>query len=60
VWYSAIKSVSFGLTVTSVGCFFGLSTTGGAQGVGRSTTQAVVVSSMIILVLDAFWAAVLL
>ena len=60
VWYSAIKSASFGLTVTSVGCFFGLHTTGGAQGVGRSTTQAVVVSSMIILVLDAFWAAVLL
>ena len=60
VWFAVIKSVSFGLTVTSVGCFFGLHTTGGAQGVGRSTTQAVVLSSMIIVVLDAFWAAVLL
>ncbi|MHB1193696.1 MAG: MlaE family ABC transporter permease [Longimicrobiales bacterium] len=60
VWYSAIKSVSFGVTVTSVGCFFGLHTAGGAAGVGRSTTHAVVASSMIILVLDAFWAAVLL
>lgn len=60
VWFSVIKSVTFGLTVTSVGCFFGFHTTGGAQGVGKSTTQAVVVSSMIILVLDAFWAAVLL
>ncbi len=60
VWYSAIKSVSFGVTVTSVGCFFGLRTAGGAAGVGRSTTHAVVASSMIILVLDAFWAAVLL
>lgn len=60
VWFSAIKSFTFGLTVTSVGCFFGLHTTGGAEGVGRSTTQAVVVSSMIILVLDAFLAAVLL
>lgn len=60
VWFSVIKAVSFGLTVTSVGCFFGLHTTGGAEGVGRSTTHAVVASSMIILVLDAFWAAVLL
>jgi ABC-type transporter Mla maintaining outer membrane lipid asymmetry permease subunit MlaE len=33
---------------------------GGAAAVGRSTTQAVVVSSMLILVLDAFWAVVLL
>ena len=43
-----------------VGCFFGFHTTGGAEGGGRSTTQAVVVSTMIILVLDAFWAAPLL
>lgn len=60
VWFAVIKSVSFGLTVTSVGCFFGFHTSGGAEGVGRSTTHAVVASSMIILVLDAFWAAVLL
>jgi len=60
VWFSVIKSVSFGLTVTSVGCFFGFSTSGGAEGVGKSTTRSVVVSSMIILVLDAFWAATLL
>jgi phospholipid/cholesterol/gamma-HCH transport system permease protein len=60
VWYSVIKSASFGITVTAVGCFVGFHTTGGAQGVGRSTTQAVVVSTMILLVLDAFWAATLL
>lgn len=60
VWFSAIKASSFGLTVTAVGCFFGFHTTGGAEGVGRSTTHAVVAASMIILVLDAFWAAVLL
>jgi phospholipid/cholesterol/gamma-HCH transport system permease protein len=60
VWFSVIKSVTFGITVTAVGCFFGLHTTGGAEGVGRSTTQAVVAASMIILVLDAFLAAVLL
>ena len=60
VQFAAIKSVSFGLVMTAVGCFFGFTTTGGAEGVGFSTTRAVVISSMIILVLDAFWAATLL
>ena len=60
VWFSVIKSVSFGLTVTSVGCFFGFHTAGGSEGVGRSATRAAVISTMIILALDAFWAATLL
>jgi len=60
VRFSLIKAASFGLAVTAVGCFFGFGATGGAEGVGRSTTRAVVVSSMLILVLDAFWALVLL
>ena len=60
IQFGIIKSVSFGLTITSVGCFFGFTTSGGAEGVGISTTRAVVVSSMVILVLDAFWAATLL
>ena len=60
VQFSVIKSISFGITVTAVGCSFGFHTTGGAEGVGISTTRAVVISSMIILVLDAFWAATLL
>lgn len=60
VQFAVIKSITFGLTITGVGCFFGFNTTGGAEGVGRATTRAVVVSSMVILVLDAFWAAALL
>ncbi|HSH46365.1 MAG TPA: ABC transporter permease [Longimicrobiales bacterium] len=60
VTYSLIKAASFGLAVTAVGSFFGYATRGGAEAVGRSTTQAVVVSSMLILVLDAFWAVTLL
>jgi phospholipid/cholesterol/gamma-HCH transport system permease protein len=60
VWFSMIKSVSFGITVTGVGCSFGFHTRGGAEGVGRAATQAVVIATMIILALDAFWAAVLL
>ena len=60
VEFAVIKSLSFGFVVTSIGCFFGFTTRGGAEGVGRSTTRAVVVASMVILVLDAFWAATLL
>lgn len=60
VQFAVIKCLSFGFVVTSVGCFFGFTTTGGAEGVGKATTRAVVVSSMVILVLDAFWAATLL
>lgn len=60
VWFAVIKSVSFGAVVTGVGCYFGLQTERGAEGVGRSATQTVVVASMLILCLDAFWATVLL
>jgi phospholipid/cholesterol/gamma-HCH transport system permease protein len=60
VQFALIKAASFGVVVTGVGCFFGFHTHGGAEGVGRATTRAVVISSMIILVLDAFWAAALL
>jgi phospholipid/cholesterol/gamma-HCH transport system permease protein len=55
-----IKAASFGFAVSSIGCYFGFTTSGGAEAVGRATTQAVVVSSMLILVLDAFWAVTLL
>ena len=60
VVFAVIKSFSFGATVTSVGCFFGFHARGGAAGVGRAATMAVVTSSMVILAFDAFWAAVLL
>lgn len=60
VWFGVIKSVSFGAVVTGVGCFQGLQTERGAEGVGRSATRTVVIASMIILCLDAFWAATLL
>jgi phospholipid/cholesterol/gamma-HCH transport system permease protein len=60
VSFAVIKTTSFGFVVTSIGCYFGYETRGGAEGVGRSTTRAVVASSMVILVLDAFWAIVLL
>src|SRR5437773_7426205 len=49
-----IKPVLFGFVISTVGCYFGMSTRGGTQGVGRSTTQAVVVASVLILVVDFF------
>jgi phospholipid/cholesterol/gamma-HCH transport system permease protein len=58
--YSIIKSFSFGLVITTIGCYQGFNTRGGAEGVGVSTTRAVVISGMLILVLDAFWAATIL
>jgi phospholipid/cholesterol/gamma-HCH transport system permease protein len=47
-----VKPVVFGFIIASVGCFYGKTTRGGTQGVGRSTTQAVVVSSVLIIAID--------
>ena len=60
VQFALIKSASFGAVVTGVGCYYGYETRGGAQGVGRATTRAVVAACMLILLLDAFWAVTLL
>jgi phospholipid/cholesterol/gamma-HCH transport system permease protein len=49
-----VKPVFFGFIVSSIGCYFGLSTKGGTQGVGRSTTQAVVAASTLIVGTDLF------
>ncbi len=46
------KPLFFGFIIASVGCYFGMNTKGGTQGVGRATTQAVVVSSVVIIVVD--------
>ena len=60
IWFGLVKSASFGAAVALMGCLQGLGTEGGAEGVGRSTTRAVVLGCESILVLDAFWALVLL
>ena len=66
-WYSAyhalefedllqglIKPFIFAFIVALVGCYYGLTTRGGTEGVGRSTTQAVVAASVLILTCDFF------
>jgi phospholipid/cholesterol/gamma-HCH transport system permease protein len=46
------KPIFSGFIIATVGCYFGMKTTGGTQGVGRATTQAVVISSVFIIVVD--------
>jgi phospholipid/cholesterol/gamma-HCH transport system permease protein len=49
-----LKPFLFAIVVALVGCFYGLRTAGGTEGVGRATTTAVVVASVWIFVLTAF------
>jgi phospholipid/cholesterol/gamma-HCH transport system permease protein len=49
-----LKPFMFALIVALVGCFYGMRTTGGTQGVGRATTQAVVVASVWIFIVNLF------
>ena len=46
------KPIFSGFIIATVGCYFGMNTKGGTQGVGRATTQAVVYSSVFIIVVD--------
>ena len=55
-----LKPFVFAFIVALVGCYYGLSTRGGTQGVGRSTTQAVVAASILILAFDFFLTKMLL
>ena len=54
VYSGLIKAAVFGLILTLTGCVRGYYTTGGAEGVGRATTSAVVSASLIILLTDFF------
>jgi len=54
-----VKAVFFGGIIGVMGCHHGLETAGGAEGVGRATTRAVVSSCVLILVLDYVLATIL-
>jgi phospholipid/cholesterol/gamma-HCH transport system permease protein len=54
-----VKAAVFGLLIAIIGCAKGFYTTGGAEGVGRSTTRAVVLASMAILISDFFLTKIL-
>ena len=59
MWSGVIKSSVFGLILTLTGCVRGYYTSGGAEGVGRATTNAVVSASLIILLSDFFLTKIL-
>jgi phospholipid/cholesterol/gamma-HCH transport system permease protein len=72
-WTSAVKALAFGdliqgfvkplvfaFIIATIGCFQGLRVKGGTQGIGRATTTAVVISSVLVLVADLFLAKLLL
>ncbi len=54
LWEGGQKAMVFGLILSAVGCFKGFHAAGGAKGVGRATTEAVVISLVTILVVDFF------
>lgn len=55
-----VKPLFSGYIIASIGCFYGLKTTGGTQGVGRATIDAVVWSSVFIIVADFFVTRIML
>lgn len=52
VYNGLFKSAIFGMIISLVSCYAGFYTKGGAEGVGKATTRAVVISSMLILISD--------
>lgn len=60
VVFGFVKMFVFGFIITSVSCYKGYFATGGAEGVGKSTTDATVLSCILILLADFILAAILL
>ncbi|MBW2091789.1 MAG: ABC transporter permease [Deltaproteobacteria bacterium] len=59
IFNGLIKSAAFGLLLTLIGCYKGFYTTGGAEGVGRATTESVVMASILILASDYVMTAIM-
>jgi phospholipid/cholesterol/gamma-HCH transport system permease protein len=59
-YFSVIKAFFFAWSITVISCYMGFTTQQGAEGVGRSTTGAVVSSSVMILLLDVILTKLLL
>ncbi|HTZ96575.1 MAG TPA: ABC transporter permease [Terriglobales bacterium] len=54
VFMGLVKPVFSGFIIATVGCYYGITARGGTQGVGRATTQAMVASSVLIIIVDFF------
>ncbi|MFH5882836.1 MlaE family ABC transporter permease [Halalkalibaculum sp. DA3122] len=60
VSFGLLKAFVFGYVITSISCYKGYFATGGAEGVGNSTTQATVLSCIYVLLADFLLAAIML
>ncbi|HQH81158.1 MAG TPA: ABC transporter permease, partial [bacterium] len=54
IYGGLIKAAIFGFLIAAISCYMGFNTRGGAKGVGRATTRAVVFSAVTVLVTDYF------
>ena len=59
IYGGLLKAAVFGIVISTVSCYKGFYTEGGAEGVGKATTGAVVLSMMMILITNYFMAALL-
>jgi phospholipid/cholesterol/gamma-HCH transport system permease protein len=57
IYHGLIKSAVFGLILSIIGCYKGYTTTGGAEGVGKATTESVVLAAIVILMANYFLTA---
>ncbi len=60
IFSGMIKAFFFGMMIIIIGCYKGFNTTSGAEGVGKATTESVVLSSIAILISDYFLTALIL
>jgi phospholipid/cholesterol/gamma-HCH transport system permease protein len=58
IYTGLIKSVTFAVIISMVGCYMGLNTKGGAEGVGKATTRSVVTSFILIILFDCIWTGI--
>jgi len=54
IYIGLLKACVFGMIIAIIGCYQGFNTQGGAEGVGKATTRAVVISSLLILIANYF------
>lgn len=59
VYIGLLKACIFGMIIATIGCYQGMNTRGGAEGVGKATTNAVVIGSLLILIANYFVTALL-
>ena len=59
LYIGLLKACIFGMIIATIGCYQGMNTRGGAEGVGKATTNAVVISSLLILIANYFTTALL-